>query len=172
MDNDDVRRRWIGGEAALGGLMVLLGLVVLLGQALDLKVGRVAWPVFVIVPGLGLLGLGLTAAGRVGEVLAMVGGLISVNGLVLGVQNATGRFDTWAYAWTLVLVVGPGIGRWIWRVERRQVRRQFRYGSNRRRQRCHVLAGGRPTAFAEPRLLTPWKHFERRTPPALRRPRA
>src|SRR4029453_9559077 len=113
MDNDDVRWRWIGGEAALGGLMVLLGLVVLLGQVLDLKVGRVAWPVFVIVPGLGLLGLGLTAAGRVGEVLAMVGGVISVNGLVLLVQNATGRFDTWAYAWTLVLVVGPGIGRWL-----------------------------------------------------------
>jgi hypothetical protein len=43
----------------------------------------------------------------------MVGGVISVNGLVLGVQNATGRFDTWAYAWTLVLVVGPGIGRWL-----------------------------------------------------------
>jgi hypothetical protein len=113
MDNDDAKRRWIGGEAALGGLMVLLGLVVLLGQALDLKVGRVGWPVFVIVPGLGLLGLGLASAGRLGEVLAMVGGVISVNGLVLLVQNATDRFDTWAYAWTLVVLVGPGIGRWL-----------------------------------------------------------
>jgi hypothetical protein len=113
MDNDDARRRWRGGEAALGGLLVLLGLVVLLGQALDLEVGRVAWPVFVIVPGLGLLGLGLASAGRLGEVLAMVGGVVSVNGLVLGVQNATDRFDTWAYAWTLVFLVGPGLGRWL-----------------------------------------------------------
>ena len=32
-------------------------------------------------------------------------------GLVLGVQNATDRFETWAYAWTLVVLVGPGIGR-------------------------------------------------------------
>jgi hypothetical protein len=56
MDNDDATGRWRGGEAALGGLLVLLGLAVLLGQALDLEVGRVAWPVFVIVPGLGLLG--------------------------------------------------------------------------------------------------------------------
>jgi hypothetical protein len=43
----------------------------------------------------------------------MVGGVVSVNGLVLLVQNATDRFDTWAYAWTLVLVVGPGLGRWL-----------------------------------------------------------
>jgi hypothetical protein len=113
MDNDDASRRWPGGEAALGGLLVLLGLVVLLGQAVDLEVGRVGWPFFVIVPGLGLLGLGLAVAGRVGEVLAMVGGVVAMAGVVLGVQNATGRFETWAYAWTLVVLVGPGVGRWL-----------------------------------------------------------
>ena len=113
MDNDDARRRWRGGEAALGGLLVLLGLMVLLGQAVDLEVGRVAWPVFVIVPGLALLGMGLASAGRLGEMLATVGGVVTMAGLVLGVQNATDRFETWAYAWTLVLVVGAGIGRWL-----------------------------------------------------------
>jgi hypothetical protein len=112
MEADD-GRRWIGGETALGGLLVLLGIVVVLSQALDLEVGRVGWPFFVITPGLALLGLGLAAPGRLGEVLAMVGGLITVNGLVLGVQNATDRFETWAYAWTLVFLVGPGIGRWL-----------------------------------------------------------
>jgi hypothetical protein len=113
MDNDEARRRWRGGEATLGGLLVLLGLVVLLGQAVDLEVGRVAWPVFVIVPGLGLLGLGLAAAGRLGEVLATIGGVVTMAGVVLGLQNATDRFETWAYAWTLVLVVGAGTGRWL-----------------------------------------------------------
>jgi hypothetical protein len=111
--DDDHGRRRLGGEAALGGLLVLLGLVVLLGQALDLEVGRVAWPVFVIGPGLGLLGLGLAAAGRLGEVLAMAGGVVTMAGLVLLIQNATDRFETWAYAWTLVLVVGAGLGRWL-----------------------------------------------------------
>ena len=105
-------RRWINGEAALGGLLVLLGIVVVLGQALDLDLGRVGWPFLVITPGLALLGLGLAAPGRLGEVLAMIGGLVTVTGLVLGVQNATDRFDTWAYAWTLLLV-GAGIGRWL-----------------------------------------------------------
>jgi hypothetical protein len=112
MDND-ASRRWRGGEATLGGLLVLLGLVVLLGQAVDLEVGRVAWPLFVIIPGLGLLGMGLAATGRLGEVLATVGGVVTMAGVVLGVQNATDRFDTWAYAWTLVVLVGPGMGRWL-----------------------------------------------------------
>jgi hypothetical protein len=114
MDNDDASRRWPGGEAALGGLLVLLGLVVLLGQAVDLEVGQVGWPFFVIVPGLGLLGLGLAVAGRLGEVLAMVGGVVTMAGVVLGVQNATDRFDTWAYAWTLVVLVGQGSGGGWW----------------------------------------------------------
>jgi hypothetical protein len=110
---DDVRRRWLGGETALGGLLLLLGIVVLLGQAFELDLGRVAWPVFVIAPGLALRGLGLAAAGRSGEVLASVGGVVAMAGLVLLVQNATDRFETWAYAWTLVVLVGPGIGRWL-----------------------------------------------------------
>jgi hypothetical protein len=113
VDNDDAKRRWRGGEAALGGVLVLLGILVLAGQAVDVDVGEVGWPFFVIVPGLGLLGLGLATAGRLGEVLAMVGGVVTMVGLVLLVQNATDRFDTWAYAWTLVLVVGPGLGRWL-----------------------------------------------------------
>ena len=110
---DDAGRRWRGWETALGGLLLLLGIVVLLGQAVDLDLGRVGWPFFVIVPGLGLLGLGLATPGRLGEVLATIGGVVTMAGLVLGVQNATDRFETWAYAWTLVVLVGPGIGRWL-----------------------------------------------------------
>jgi hypothetical protein len=113
MVEGDGRRWWRGGEAAFGGLLLLLGLLVLLGQALQLELGRVGWPFFVIVPGLGLLGLGLAGAGRLGEVLGMAGGVVTMAGLVLLVQNATDRFETWAYAWTLVLLVGVGIGRWL-----------------------------------------------------------
>jgi hypothetical protein len=88
---DDGGRRWLGGEAVLGGLLLVLGTLVLVGQALELDMGRVGWPFFVIVPGLGLLGLGLAASGRLGEVLATVGGVVTMAGLVLGVQNAADR---------------------------------------------------------------------------------
>lgn len=111
--DDDARRRWLGWEAALGGLLVLLGTLVLLGQALELELGGVGWPFFVILPGLGLLGLGLATASRLGELLATVGGVVAMAGVVLGVQDATDRFGTWAYAWTLVVLVGAGVGRWL-----------------------------------------------------------
>jgi hypothetical protein len=111
--NDDGGRWWLGRETAFGGLLVLLGMVVLLDQAFHLDLGRVGWPFFPIVSGLGLLGLGLAAAGRPGVVLATVGGVVTMAGLVLLVQNATDRFETWAYAWTLVVLVGAGIGRWL-----------------------------------------------------------
>jgi hypothetical protein len=109
----DGGRRWFGWETALGGLLLLLGMVVLLGQAFHLDLGRVGWPFFVIVPGLGLLGLGLAVPGRLGEVLAMLSGVVAVAGLLLLFQNATGRFETWAYAWTLVVLAGAGAGRWL-----------------------------------------------------------
>jgi hypothetical protein len=105
-------RRGLGWEVALGGLLLLAGIVVLLGQVLQPDLARVGWPFFVIVPGVALLGLGLATGGRLGEVLAMAGGVVTVDGLVLWFQEATGRFETWAYAWTLALV-GAGGGRWL-----------------------------------------------------------
>jgi hypothetical protein len=111
--DNDAGRRWQGGEMALGGLLLLLGMVVLLDQAVGLELGRVGWPFFVIVPGLALLGLGLAAAGRPGVVLASAGGVVTMAGLVLLVQHTTDRFETWAYAWPLVFLVGAGIGRWL-----------------------------------------------------------
>jgi hypothetical protein len=71
--DDSGGRWWLGWETALGGLLVLLGIVILLG----LDLGRIGWPVFVLVPGLGLLGVGLAARGRSGELLATVGGLVA-----------------------------------------------------------------------------------------------
>jgi hypothetical protein len=38
---------------------------------------------------------------------------VTMAGVVLAVQNATDRFETWAYAWTLVFLVGAGTGRWL-----------------------------------------------------------
>lgn len=115
---DGGARRGLGWEVALGGLLLLAGILVLLGQALELDLGRVGWPFLVILPGVAVLGLGLAAGGRPGELLAMAGGVVTVAGLVLLFQNATDRFDTWAYAWTLVVLVGGGGGRWLFGVVR------------------------------------------------------
>jgi hypothetical protein len=109
----DKRGSRFGGEAVLGALLLALGVLVVVGQAFTPDVGRVAWPLFVIVPGLALVGLGLAAGGRPGGVLTPAGGVVTMAGLVLAVQNATDRFESWAYAWALVFLVGGGAGRWL-----------------------------------------------------------
>src|SRR5437899_207347 len=38
------------------------------------------------------------------------GGIVTVTGLILAAQNATGDWASWAYAWTLVVPGGAGLG--------------------------------------------------------------
>lgn len=89
----------------LGIGLVLLGGFFLLERVLDIDIGRFGWPLFIIVPGLLLLAAGLATSNREGSGLAVAGAITTTVGLVIAVQNATGLWATWAYAWALV---GPG----------------------------------------------------------------
>lgn len=96
-----------------GALLVLLGAVVLLVQYLPHSLpmpdlGPYGWPLLVVAPGLLLMAAGLTR--RSVAVLSIPGSIVATTGLLLLVQNTFGLFATWAYAWTLVAVVAPGIG--------------------------------------------------------------
>jgi hypothetical protein len=96
------------GPAVLGGILIVVGIAFLVLQQLDLDIGRVGWPLFVIVPGVALLAFGLLASDDEGPV---VGGMVvTVVGLLLLVQNATGLWATWAYAWALAAPAGSGLG--------------------------------------------------------------
>jgi hypothetical protein len=96
------------GAAVLGGALIVLGLIFFAGQALNMDIGQVAWPIYVIVPGVALAALGLTQRG--GSGLTIAGSVVTMIGLVLLYQNATDRFESWAYAWALVGPGGSGIG--------------------------------------------------------------
>lgn len=48
-------------------------------------------------------------AGKSSSGLAIPGSVITTVGLILAYQNATGRFETWSYAWALI-VAAVGIG--------------------------------------------------------------
>jgi hypothetical protein len=93
------------GGLIFGGILIVLGVLFLAERAFDVQFGRFGWPLFVIVPGVLLLAASLAAGGREGSGLAVAGAITTVVGLVLAVQNATGLWATWAYAWALV---GPG----------------------------------------------------------------
>ncbi|HLA65846.1 MAG TPA: hypothetical protein VK600_04605 [Candidatus Saccharimonadales bacterium] len=100
------------GAALLGATLVVLGLIFFAAQQLNLDIGAAAWPFYVIAPGVALVTLGLTQ--RRGSGLTIAGSVVTMVGLVLLYQNATDRFESWAYAWALVGPGGTGIGKLLY----------------------------------------------------------
>jgi hypothetical protein len=98
------------GSIVLGVILVVVGLLAIAGRQLDVDIIAIGWPLFVIVPGILLLGGSLFVGGRPGIGLAIPGGIVTMTGLVLAFQNATDTFQTWAYAWALVAPGGVGVG--------------------------------------------------------------
>lgn len=98
------------GSAAVGIVLIVLGGLFLAERAFDVDIGRYGWPLFVIVPGVLLLGASLVIGGREASGLAVAGGITTTVGLILAVQNATDQWATWAYAWALAGPGGTGLG--------------------------------------------------------------
>jgi hypothetical protein len=98
------------GGVIVGGILIVLGVIFLAERAFGVELGRFGWPLFVIVPGILLMGASLAVGGRDGSGLAVAGAITTVVGIVLAVQNATGLWATWAYAWALVGPGATGIG--------------------------------------------------------------
>ncbi|HEX3219275.1 MAG TPA: hypothetical protein VHU77_04520 [Candidatus Limnocylindria bacterium] len=101
-------RRGTSGTAMLGILLILVGAAFFIGQWANLDWGAATWPFYVIAPGVALAALGLTQ--RNGSGLTIAGSIVTMVGLVLLYQNATDRYESWAYAWALVGPGGSGIG--------------------------------------------------------------
>jgi hypothetical protein len=95
-----------------GGLIVGLVLILLGGAALLVQVGghSIGWPIWIIVPGLALILGAVAVGGSGGAGMASFGGIVLMTGIVLAVQQATGLYQTWAYAWALVAPGGVGVG--------------------------------------------------------------
>jgi len=95
---------------AIGLILVVVGAGALLVRQLGVDVGEVGWPLFIIVPGLVLFTLAFVVGGSAGSGFAIAGSIVTTTGLILAFQNATGLWATWAYAWTLVVPGGVGLG--------------------------------------------------------------
>jgi hypothetical protein len=104
----------------VGAVLILVGVLFLAERAYGVELGRFGWPLFVIVPGILLMAWSLTVPGREGSGLAVSGAITTVVGLVLAVQNATGLWATWAYAWALVGPGATGLGLIFYGTARRQ----------------------------------------------------
>jgi hypothetical protein len=92
---------------AVGIVLVVLGVFFLVTRLFDVDLSGYGWPLFVIIPGLTLLVVGFVSLGT-GALVP--GGIITLAGLVLAYQNATGDWASWSYAWALVIPGGVGVG--------------------------------------------------------------
>ena len=97
------------GTIVLGLALVILGGLALLGRVFSIDLLGLGWPIFVLAPGIALFAAGLAVGGRAGVGLAIPGGIVSMVGVVLSFQAATGLYATWAYAWALVAPGGVGV---------------------------------------------------------------
>jgi len=95
-----------------GALVIGLGLILLGGAALLVQVGGidVGWPAWIILPGIALILGAIVVGGAGGSGMAAVGGILTMVGVVLAVQEAYDLYQTWAYAWALVAPGGVGLG--------------------------------------------------------------
>src|SRR5262249_18416412 len=69
------------------------------------------WPLVIVGMG-GIFFVGMLAGGRSLGALAIPGSILTSVGLLLAVQNFTGLWESWAYAWT-VIIMAVGAGLWV-----------------------------------------------------------
>jgi hypothetical protein len=101
---------------ALGAILVIVGLILLAGQLVDFGFGTLGWPLWIVGIGVAIL---LAGFFFVPEQPVVVAGTIGTTlGLVLLVQEATGLWQTWAYAWALVGPAAGGLGMLLWGLRR------------------------------------------------------
>jgi hypothetical protein len=96
-----------GAGIALGVVLVVVGLFYFVVQVAGINLESFGWPLFIIIPGITLLVVGFISFGTGA---AIPGGILTMVGLVLAVQNSTGYWSSWVYSWALVAPGGVGLG--------------------------------------------------------------
>jgi hypothetical protein len=102
----------------LGAGLILLGILFLIGRyirvAFDLDIGHYGWPFLIIIPGIVLFMASFLFEPRAGVTPAIFGGMVTMAGLILFVQNTFDVFASWAYAWALVAPTSMGLAKVIY----------------------------------------------------------
>lgn len=104
------RPRRAASSAALGVVLVVLGLFALLIALTGYDLTQNGWPLFILVPGLTLLVAGFVSFGAAATV---PGGIVTMLGVVLAYASSTGHWAVLAYAWSLVVPFGIGLGMYL-----------------------------------------------------------
>ncbi|HYO44625.1 MAG TPA: hypothetical protein VES19_15610 [Candidatus Limnocylindrales bacterium] len=103
-------RRSTPSGLVAGVILVVIGAALLVSRVVEINLGGVTWPLWIVVPGVGMLVGSFFIPPRGGLGLAVPGAIVTMVGLVLWVQEVNGLYATWAYAWALVAPTGAGLG--------------------------------------------------------------
>jgi peptidoglycan/LPS O-acetylase OafA/YrhL len=102
----------------LGAGLILLGILFLIGRyvrlVFDFDIGHYGWPFFIIIPGLLLFMASFVFERRAGVIPAIFGGMATMAGLILLVQNTFDVFASWAYAWALIAPTSMGLAKLVY----------------------------------------------------------
>lgn len=109
MDN---QRKQYRLNSFIGAILIGLGIIFLLGEIIDFRLGSYLWPFFIIVPGLAFFYF-MVQGGKNTAPLAIPGSIITATGLLLFYQNITHHWESWSYAWALIVPTSLGIGFYI-----------------------------------------------------------
>jgi hypothetical protein len=97
----------------LGAVLIAIGAMFLFTDGVETwAAGQYVWPLFIIAPGLLLIGLNATRETSTPS-LTIAGSVVTMVGLILLYQNVSGHWESWAYAWTLIAPTSIGIGLYI-----------------------------------------------------------
>lgn len=111
MNNNEQHER---NTRALGLLLLAVGVWILVARFIHIDLGSWLWPFWVIVPGGLIIALGFRDTHRSSKGLVTFGSIIAVTGIILFVQNITGQWQSWAYAWALLFPGSIGLGQYLW----------------------------------------------------------
>lgn len=112
------------GALVVGLVLICMGALTLFERIFSgAKFWGYIWPLIII--GFGaLFFIAMFLTGRSFAWLAIPGSIITINGIMLFLQNLTHRWETWSYSWTVILMsVGLGIyimGAWQGDASRRR----------------------------------------------------
>jgi hypothetical protein len=82
-------------------IRTILAIALIIGGVMWLTGVNLFWPMFVLVPGAVMLAAAFSGEKHAAAGLAIPGALVTGTGALLFVQNLTGYWESWSYAWTL-----------------------------------------------------------------------
>jgi len=97
------------GPLFIGAGLLVMGFLLLLAQFLRIPFGDFLWPFIFIVPGALVFLSAISSESASGEGLSILGGILSMLGLVFLMQTITGLWASWAYIWALVAPTSIGL---------------------------------------------------------------